>query len=391
MDKLQEFGSLVENSEGTAIIRTPSSIYPYSTSSWSDTDARPNSEESAVPKHTALPGTDTKRSHDQAALRRHQDSLTDDCTDPTSMVSHLEMTWFEQQRTRLNDLLLNLYPECHSDESDHPSSLNYLADRLKTRFEQHGGLEDLGEYIKLHQEALSFHLEDRPERLSSLNNLAHAVEIQHALVTTYYGIEKGDKRKAMEREREKRIDKDYRRKRERYHDDTRDRGMNRARRPGTTHSAREREREYEREGEHLIVRPASSGYIGLGVGIGGAGGGAKGPSSVTTSGLSLSAHPSTHVSPSSAYPHSWPRDTHLSSSAMIDSLDRAQSLAPQFHTYPCAHQNGHLKSGHGLPIYESVSQIDFLLIIASDLDSFFNLADCREIPERERRRDQGEE
>jgi hypothetical protein len=67
---------------------------------------------------------------------------------------------------------LTLHPPGHPDRS---SSLNNLANALQTRFEQLGRVEDLEDAISSHREALTLRPPGHPDRSSSLNNLANAL------------------------------------------------------------------------------------------------------------------------------------------------------------------------------------------------------------------------
>ncbi|KAF9231840.1 CHAT domain-containing protein [Melanogaster broomeanus] len=62
------------------------------------------------------------------------------------------------------------------DTTKRSSSLNNLANALKTRFEQRGDGKDLDEAIEHHQGALQLRPEGHPQRSSSLNNLANALQ-----------------------------------------------------------------------------------------------------------------------------------------------------------------------------------------------------------------------
>lgn len=74
----------------------------------------------------------------------------------------------DQSIVLIREALL-LRPPGHSDR---PSSLSYLTNSLRVRYQQRGVLGDPNESIALHRAALSLHPIGHPERSSSLNDLA---------------------------------------------------------------------------------------------------------------------------------------------------------------------------------------------------------------------------
>jgi tetratricopeptide (TPR) repeat protein len=79
------------------------------------------------------------------------------------------------EAVELHRQALALHPPGHSDRS---VSLSNLANALLTRFEQLGDLDTLAEAVELHRQALDLKPPGHPSRISSLRNLAGALSTQ---------------------------------------------------------------------------------------------------------------------------------------------------------------------------------------------------------------------